>query len=411
MTDPSRGCLRRILAAAAAATIACAAGASADQAIGSESPRVRIGPLGLTPRLVLEDLGVDSNIYNLPSEPESDFVFTLTPSIEVASRIRRAAFAIQSYTDFAYFATHADQRAVNQRLAGDMRVDFGRIAFFGHGTYRNGKARTGDEIDARTRQMELTAEAGVRWSPSPRIGVDVSMYEVRFEFDQSAVFDATDLADQLNHRENLVKGSFRYAVTPLTAVVLAAETGHVDFWRSPVRDAETWSTSIGVDLQPRALISGRARVGYQSLEARAGTYSGFAGLISTVDVAYRAPGSITLGAALDRMPSYSYFEGQPYYVVLGYRASARRQVSPRVDIDVRLRRAQHAYGPTVDAPDFVLVAVGDERIREDTVELSYRISPRRTLRAGLSYWKRESDLRDYRNFHGLRSGLTWIFDF
>ena len=394
-----------------ALTMTVLAGAAAAQDIAPQPARLLVGPLRLTPRLVIQDLGVDSNIYNASVSPQSDFVFTLTPSIDVAAQIRRAAFTLTSANDFLYFANHTAERAMNHRLAASARVDSRRFGLFAHSSYRNARGRGGDEIDARTRQTEFTGEAGVRFALFAKLAGQVSRRELQIEFDPDAIFDGTRLAEQLNHRESLVTASLRYPVTPLTAIVLSGESGRTRFWLSPSRDAETRSASVGLELHRRALIAGQARIGYQTLKPRTGAFQSFEGLVSSVNVSYRSPGSMTLGLGIDRLPTYSYFEGEPYYVVTSYRASVRRPLSERVEVDVSARRARHEYRQAVPASPQAATVGSLERIREDAAGLTFRVGPTTSVRAGVSYWRRRSDDRDYRNFHGVRAGLTWTFGF
>jgi hypothetical protein len=401
--------MRGFIRVLAASAIAAACPYSASGQGTAERSGVALGPVQFTPRLVLQDLGIDSNVFNASTQSQPDFVFTFTPSVDVAARVRRTTIAVKSSTDFLYFARHASERGVNQRLAATAKVELRRVTLFGDAAYRNDRGRVGDEIDSRSRQREVSGEAGVRLAFSSRLSLQASRRETHFEFDEREVFDGTQLAEQLNHRETVSRASVRYAVTPLTGIIVAGETGHRTFTFSPARDAETWGTSVGVELHPRALITGQATIGYQVLEARTGAFPSFSGLVSSVNVSYRSPGSMTFGLGLDRLPTYSYFETEPYFVVTSYRASVRRSLSDRLELDASLRRAHHGYSHTLLVDEGPIVFPDVERVFEDNVGLTYRASRTTSVRGSVSYWRRRSDRLEYRNFEGVRSGLTFVF--
>ena len=66
------------------------AGVSAQTTDGAAEPRFIFGPLGITPRIALRDLGVDSNPRNSPDAAEQDFTATFVPAVDTYLRIGRA---------------------------------------------------------------------------------------------------------------------------------------------------------------------------------------------------------------------------------------------------------------------------------------------------------------------------------
>jgi hypothetical protein len=59
--------------------------------------RMRIGPLGVTPRFELTNFGVDTNVFNEPTDadPKEDVTATFTPSVDLWLRMGRSW--LQSY--------------------------------------------------------------------------------------------------------------------------------------------------------------------------------------------------------------------------------------------------------------------------------------------------------------------------
>jgi hypothetical protein len=55
------------------------------QTTDPETAPVRLGPFGITPALVLRDLGRDTNVFNERDNPKSDFTLTVVPRLEGCS--------------------------------------------------------------------------------------------------------------------------------------------------------------------------------------------------------------------------------------------------------------------------------------------------------------------------------------
>ncbi|MGE3404654.1 MAG: hypothetical protein AB7K63_18850, partial [Vicinamibacterales bacterium] len=60
-----------------------------------DTARIQLGPLGVTPTLSLNNLGVDSNVFNTTVNPQRDYTATLTPSADAWFRAGRSLTAIQ----------------------------------------------------------------------------------------------------------------------------------------------------------------------------------------------------------------------------------------------------------------------------------------------------------------------------
>lgn len=374
-------------------------------------PRIQVGPLRLTPKITLQDFGYDSNILNQAVNPKSDFTFTFIPSLVVATGFRRATFTFTTNTGFVYYATHRSERSVDRDYGATAVVPFRRIRLFAQASYVNARQRFNYEIDVRARRAEFYGEAGIRVSISPRISADLSHRRLDVEFDPDAFFDNTRLAERLNRESRSVFAAFRYVATPLTSVIASVESGGTTFRLAPFRDSDAWRASIGVETQPRALIAGAATVGFQRLLPRNPVVPEFSGPVGTVGVSYRSPWATLLALSLERRLVDSYSREEPYYVADGFRIGVRRQLADRADLEVATRRYWHHYRRLTDDLFAGTIQGRTERISEDGATFGYRVSPSTRARVGISYWRRRSDQRDYRNYDGLRIGTTISYGF
>jgi len=77
------------------------------------SPRIRLGPLGLSPRVGLTNLGIDTNVFNEIENPKHDFTATLSPHTDFWLRLGMARVSGSATFDYVYFGHYSSERAVN----------------------------------------------------------------------------------------------------------------------------------------------------------------------------------------------------------------------------------------------------------------------------------------------------------
>ena len=334
---------------------------------------VRFGSLYLTPSIALQDLGIDTNVFNTNVDPVSDFTFT------TRSRVASA-------------------------------YEVARVGFFAEGSYLNTRQRPNFEIDARSRRLERTVGAGVTVQVLGRTDVEFGYHEDTVEFDEDAEFDGSSLHETLNRTSRGPSAALRYAVTPLTSLVLSAEAVENRFPFSPVRDTDAFRLVPGVDFRPGAMISGSAHVGHQRIQAHDEALPSFSGTVAAVDLSYTLRRATTFTVALNRDVDYSYDTLEVYYVRDGYGGSIRRELGWLLDVTAEAARYEYNYRSIGNDPSS-LALEGDSRdtVHRYAVSLGYPISGATRLTVGLAYWKRRSNRADYRNYDRLQfsTGLSY----
>jgi hypothetical protein len=388
-------------------------------AVSAQSPeddprsgaRLHLGPFYLTPTIVLQDMGIDSNVFNTSINKESDFTFALTPSVDGMVGSRRARVTFRSGTDFVYFAKHDSERGVNQDLAGSGVFNLARVTLLVRGTYLNTRGRPNEEIDVRARRVETSGDAAFRLALFGKVAAEAGTRMFRAQYDPDATFNEALLAQTLNRNIRTNYGGLRYALTPLTTIQVSGEAGEERFPLSPIRDSDSAGAYGAVEFDRRAMIHGAARVGYQRFRPLHTAMPPFSGVIGFVDIGYRIRESTQLGVTLDRRPAYSYEPREPYYLGEAIGISVRRQLTATFELDVRLRHLWYEYR-RLDTGS----ALADAPGRVDTwtnlsAALNFQVNRKVTSTFQASHWVRRSDVYSYTNMDGLRIGTTMFFRF
>jgi hypothetical protein len=380
----------------------------------SETPAPRgvsLGSLRLTPRVVVQDLGVDSNVFNSPTRRQSDFTFVVVPQVEGIAGARVATVSFRSSTDFVYFAQHASERSVNQDLAAMGQLRLRRVSLTTSGNFLNTRRRPNEEIDSRARRTEIGGDINARLAVAPKLGVEAGTRLAQTKFDPDATFGDIRLAEVLNRTSRVYYAGTRYTLTPITELVANVERGHDRFSRSPIRDTDSTGVYGGINFNPRALISGGLSVGYQRFRPISGAFAPFSGVVGSADVAYRIRQSTQIGVMLHRKPAYSYEPAEPYYIWDGVGGSLRRQLVATLDLELRVRRYWYRYREIVSPAQLPLPPARTDTWNSASAALNYQMGRTTRMTFGVDYWVRKSDLRLYRDYDGLRIGTSIRYGF
>jgi hypothetical protein len=398
--------LAAMIGAAALAAVLGSASASAQDEPVRPPSTVRVGPFRVAPTVQIRDIGFDSNVYNDGREV-SDFTFTATPSFLATAGTRHARVIIRSSTDLVYFANQTTERSVNQTLYGEGRLLLHRVFVFTGLGYLNTRQRPNEEIDARSRRVTQSAEAGLGATIGARLTAQVSSRYEPTRFDPHSIYEDRYLADALDRSARSLAATVQFRATPLTTLAATLDASHTAFDRAPARDTDSERLLAGVDLAPRALLAGSVRIGYQRFHPLNPLLPRFTGPVGSGAVTYSLSDSMQLGGSFNRSIEFSYLEEAPFYVHEGYGASIRRQLVSRWDVQVDGTRFWNRYLWPVAAPAHISF---DESFLDGGVTVGYVPRSGSRFAVGVAYRERNS-VHDARSYGGLRIETTVTYAF
>ena len=369
------------------------------------SAPIRLGVVGVSPRFVLSNAGVDTNVFNTVENRQRDFTFTTAPGADLYLRTGRGLLSVLGGAQFVYFQKFATERSVNSNATGQYEFRFNRVRPYVSAGTVNTKERPGYEIDVRARRYETDLKFGgdVRFMSKSTARLEFRKLDYKFAGD--AVFDGRPLNQQLNRTLKAADLSWRQRLTALTTWItrVSRESERFDF--EDARNSDSFRLSSGFELGRFALIRGSAFAGFRKLTAAdGGTLPGFSGVTADVDVSYTMPTQTRLGAAVDRDIQYSYDIQTPYYVQTGWTATLTQRVTGKWDAQLSGGRDRLAYQSNNAADrrnDFVGRFAGG---------IGYAM--RDGVRAGFDVqsFYRSSDIRG-REYGGVRAGFSMTYGY
>jgi hypothetical protein len=366
---------------------------------------VHFGIFGLSPRLAITDLGVDSNVFNSTDNPRQDFTFTATPSLKVLMRTGPGLLAVEGRVDFVYFAKYATERSANRASLIRYEYPFMRVTPFVSYSTTNTNERPGYEIDTRARRFEGDLEVGAIVPVGSITNLELSRRQLRVSFDDDATYQGESLQQTLDRKLDTWDMRWRQAFTVLTTWVVHASFEQERFEYESYRDSNSVRLESGFILNLDALVRGTAMFGYRRLTgAEAGTLADFSGLTADVDVAYTAPTQSRLQLALNRDLHYSFEIEQPYYVQTGWNLTGTQRVIGQWDVQMTAGRDWLDYR-ALDPTD-----TRRDRISRLGGGIGYDAGENLRIGIDLLWQTRRSELsaRDYRSF---TSGVSLTYGY
>src|SRR5262245_7565244 len=412
-----------IILVAAASPIAAQRPISMPTAAGSGSPqsiddirekfRVHAGPFYVEPAILLKEMGVDTNVFNQAGETSADFTMVVAPQAAVAVPFgNRALVTSLLGTDVVYYAQYASERSVDPQAAARGELYAGRLTFFLDESYLNTRERLNYEIDVRARHLQNDLSAGVAVRATTRFTIEVAARRGRIRFDGDDYFRGQRLKETLDRDWQVFSLTARHRRNGLSTIGLRYENQIDRFPLSPVRDTNSFRVMPGIELRPRALLNGSAWVGYRRFEPRAAVLPSQDGLVSQLALSYNLLGATLFGVTYDRDYQFAYEVLTPYFVDNSVGVFIRRALGGGADVRANVARHRYAYQTVLTDP--ILAELTGDRV--DTtdnygVNVGFRVKRQTRAGVGLSYWTRNSTHFDFRNYNGLRIGLTMDHEF
>lgn len=234
---------------------------------GAPEGRLILGPsLSISPAVVFV-AGRDTNsIRTQGGDPANEFY--VVPQIEGwlgRGRVR---------LNFANALEVSQQRTpegsggstLNHYHEGRLNTGGRRIGIEGTASYRDHYAPPTDfegfERGLKSRRIETELGTVVSLRPGGRLMYTGRLSRARLRYDADALFRGVSLEQNLNRNITLFGGEAQLALTPLSALSVSVSAFHDRFIFAPERDGNGLRVLFGGDFAPRALLSGRAEVGY-----------------------------------------------------------------------------------------------------------------------------------------------------
>ena len=363
----------------------------------------RLGPVLVSPKLAVPEIGHDSNVFNDASGEKSDFVIKLVPEIDFFTDMGVLRFAAKSGSAFTYFHSNDRERSIAEQVRGRVTARLSRVQPWLGGASVRSNERT-SEIDERAKRVEREVAGGVQFDVSPLASLGVTVNRMHLRFADAERYRDTRLATSLDRTTDMVSASLRFQATPLTALTFRGYTARDEFDFDRTRDSTARGGDVEVHFGPEAVIRGRAAIGFRQQDSDDPTVATFRGITGRGGITSILVWRAILGVDYLRDVHYSYDSRDGYYVEDGADVVYTQRIGGPFDAQVRYGRHVLNYDATA------LAAARDEVVRSYQGGLGYSLDS--GSRFGISYEVAERDgARREREFSRRRLFGSFTYEF
>jgi hypothetical protein len=320
-------------------------------------------PFVWRPSFGLTSLGYDSNVFNLPQQPntpqtgsqkQGDWVASFAAGLAPVWDAGKVRMAADTNVVYNYFQSFTQERGADATARGRIDIPIERVRLHLGGGYANLRQRVNYEIDQRARRSENDLMGGIDVALGGRttLGLGVRRAAVRFADDEPLT---QTLRETLNRQERTAAVSLAYAITPFTSLVVSGDRGTHRFDWSPGRNGNSGGVSGGLTFSPDAVIGGQLSVGWRRITVSQPLIPNFSGLAWTGDLSTVIGTSTRFGVRGKRDVAFSSDEVSPYYVQTTVGVGLTQALSDGWQIGARADRAWLKYAHAIQqgTPDYL----------------------------------------------------------
>jgi hypothetical protein len=305
------------------------------------SGRFLTGPIGWTPIISIRDAGVDSNIFDLPTDPKEDRVASIVGTLD--SQITLAHFKVigAASADYNYFQTFRSERSSGRRFTVRAEAPTHRFVPSGTASYERAKDRQGPEIDIRAQRTTRTMGAGIGVLFMTRGLVQIAGRREEARFDRGQVDRGVSLDERLSRDSDVANLAVRVNLTDLTRITVDAGIARDRFKFSRDQNTHNLTWGVAVEFEPDAVIRGRAGIGYHIIEPRGATAASTRSYTANVDLSYVLLERTRFSGRYFRDTAYSL--EAPYYLSTTYGLDIAQAIGGPFELLARGNRQRSDY--------------------------------------------------------------------
>ena len=304
---------------------------------------LRVGrSLLITPALVINGPGVDSNVFNARRDEErkADFYVGLISQIEIGLDLRRVRLNGNLSTGLQYYQKFKSERSVNPGYSAAVEFDLARRVMLTAGSTRD---RFSYDLDSRVRRHERETSAGVTLGPWGYVSFGLSGSIWERQLPKEATFRGQDLQQTLDERRRSVTASADLRLTPVSTLNFSFTPSTYRFPHFPARNADASEFRVGATFAASALVSGSVYVGFLHYFALDATVQDYVGPIMGGNLGYTWRARTQVGVRGDRSTDSSYRGGVSFVLVDRYGGWIRQSLSSMFDVVLEVDQEQYNY--------------------------------------------------------------------
>ena len=379
----------------------------------------RVGPFYLVPRIKLNNIGYDANVYREREEDDPVTDYTATFSPEVTAYLLAGHSLILSFREnpeYVYYMNTERERRWNHVFSPEVKWQlFNRFVLGGKYNYSNRRHRFSTEVDYRVNVQIKQYEGSLFYETARRTSLGVRYSHENLTYQDVDVPGAEfPWFQRLSRNEEGISGEFYYQV--LSDSYFFIKGGYTSYrfldedaaWR----DSDSRQVYAGLQFPMLGRMRGTLSLGYKSFKPLDEELADFSGLVGNADMEYRMR-RLRFRAGYTRDNRFSYWSESLFYIENQIKAGVSFYVSSSLRLDYDYRHGNNDYledswwrGPEGD----VILIQRNDVYDTHKAGVAVRILRDIGIALNINYWERKTNV-----YYGDRNwwfvGGSLVYDF
>jgi hypothetical protein len=380
-----------------------------DPAAEAGAARIHFGPLALSPSLAVGNVGVDTNVFNTPTDPTRDFTVSFLPATREWLPVGSLLLSGKTGVPLTYFERATTQRSVGFAQDGRAALNLNRVTPYAAFSYASSYTQPNAEISVRVQQVTRSVSAGAKVTLGARTNLDASFVTGTVHLPDTVVF-GVDLGQQLDRHITSFNATFRMALTSLTTLAVKSTLERDRFDSVALRSTNMLSVIPGLELKRDARVSGSLYVGVKAVRPLNPLVAPFTGVVASAALSWLALDSTRIDGKVDRDIDYSIDESTPLFLATAVNLSVTQILFGHVDALGRFGHTLLAYRDLLSSAGPVPLVGRSDRTNTVGSGLGYRFRIDTRIGFEADYVRRLSALNGL-SYSGWQVGGTMTYGF
>ncbi|MFO7979923.1 MAG: outer membrane beta-barrel protein [Candidatus Aminicenantes bacterium] len=379
----------------------------------------RVGPFYLVPRIKLNNIGYDANVYREreEDEPITDYTATFSPELTAYLLVGHSIIlSFRENPEYVFYLNTERERRWNHIYSPEIRWKIlNRFVLGGKYEYSNRRFRFSSEVDFRVNTFVKKYEGSLFYETGRQSSLGVRYSHQNFTYQDVDIPEADyPFFSRLSRDEDEISGELYYQV--LSDSFFFIRGGYTQYRFLEVeaawRDSDSSQVYAGLQFPLLGRMRGNLSLGYKSFMPLAEDRDDFSGLVGEADLEYRMR-LFRLRAGYTRDSRFSYWTEALYFIENRIKGGLSFYLSPSLRLDYDYTYGENDYLEEVfwRGPEGELILTQRQDIyTSHTLGVAVRVLRDIGIALNLNYWKRDTNI-----YYGTRYwwfvGGSLVYDF
>jgi len=371
-----------------------------------EESLFRLGFFYVTPRLTLENLGYNTNIYQYDGDPEPDWTADIGVNVRLSTLLgKRFIFVVTDHPYYSYYAYNKQEQAWNNEFR------FSAYSFLGPFNFKftldrnNLRRRPTTEFGVRVRYMNESENLSVDYGNHQSFYINVYGEQNRMRYDDDSYLGDHDLSQLMDQNQYRLGLNLNKIIFSRTVLFVNVEYFNYQFQNYSDRDGDGESVSMGLRFPIIGSITGSFELGYQWNHPENPLYDDYSSFFGSGKVKTIVFKRFRISIEYLMGNYFSFYQPDYYYNQQSVTGGIEFYLSRQLKLGYNFQSGLMSYKDLEDS-----AIMRKDRMQRSRFFMGIKIFKKMGIGLEYSTYRVDSDIQDYsRGYNFIGGYITYDF--